>query len=74
MALDVPPGTPDRGPGLVVMCVFFMVLVTISTGARIASKFVVKQAWWWDDYFALIAWVSRSLCHHLEREVGLTIS
>ncbi|KAK7740882.1 hypothetical protein SLS62_010940 [Diatrype stigma] len=56
MALDVPPGTPDRGPGLVVMCVFFMVLVTIASVARIASKFVVKQAWWWDDYFALVAW------------------
>ncbi|KAI2464935.1 hypothetical protein F4781DRAFT_50480 [Annulohypoxylon bovei var. microspora] len=55
MALDVPAGTPDRGPGLVVMCVVLVVLVTIATITRIASKFFVKQRWWWDDFFALIS-------------------
>ncbi|KAI0115990.1 hypothetical protein GGR51DRAFT_502981 [Nemania sp. FL0031] len=55
MALDVPPGTPDRGPGLVGLCIFLIILVTIATSARVASKFVVKQYWWWDDFFALCA-------------------
>ncbi|KAI1382478.1 hypothetical protein F4677DRAFT_401996 [Hypoxylon crocopeplum] len=55
MALDVPPGTPDRGPGLVTLCVLLIVLVNIATITRIASKFVVKQYWWWDDFFALLS-------------------
>ncbi|KAI1739812.1 hypothetical protein F4680DRAFT_421590 [Xylaria scruposa] len=55
MALDVPPGTSDRGPGLVALCIFLIILVTIATLARIVSKLVVKQYWWWDDFFALSA-------------------
>ncbi|CAJ2513207.1 Uu.00g013260.m01.CDS01 [Anthostomella pinea] len=55
MTLEVPPGTPDRGPGLVALCVFLIVLVTVATTARVASKFIVKQYWWWDDFFALLA-------------------
>ncbi|KAI0908880.1 hypothetical protein F4823DRAFT_465550 [Ustulina deusta] len=55
MVLHVPEGTPDRGPGVVVLCIILMVLVTIATIGRIASKFVMKQYWWWDDFFALLS-------------------
>ncbi|KAI0008478.1 hypothetical protein F4779DRAFT_448654 [Xylariaceae sp. FL0662B] len=55
MALDVPAGTPDRGTGLVTMCVLLIILVTVATTTRIASKLIVKQNWWWDDFFALIS-------------------
>ncbi len=60
MALHVPEGTPDRGPGVVVLCIILMILVTIATIGRIASKFVMKQYWWWDDFFALLSLVSRT--------------
>ncbi|KAI1826123.1 hypothetical protein F4861DRAFT_537481 [Xylaria intraflava] len=55
MALDVPAGTPDRGPGLVALCIFLMVLVILAIVGRIASKFIVRQYWWWDDLFALLS-------------------
>ncbi|KAI2615011.1 hypothetical protein GGR54DRAFT_315541 [Hypoxylon sp. NC1633] len=55
MALDVPVGTPDRGPGLVILCSLLIPLVTIVTITRIASKIIVKQRWWWDDFFALLS-------------------
>lgn len=58
MALDVPDGTPDRGPGLVMLCIVLIVFVTIATVGRIASKVVMKQYWWWDDFFALLSYVS----------------
>ncbi|KAI1813019.1 hypothetical protein GGS20DRAFT_500455 [Poronia punctata] len=55
MALDVPEGTPDRGPGLVALCVVLIVLTTLATIGRIISKFIVKQYWWWDDLFAILS-------------------
>ncbi|KAI1089062.1 hypothetical protein F5B19DRAFT_495804 [Rostrohypoxylon terebratum] len=55
MALEVPAGTPDRGPGLVIMCALLIVLVCLSAMTRIASKLIVKQPWWWDDFFALVS-------------------
>ncbi|KAI0888767.1 uncharacterized protein GGS22DRAFT_62917 [Annulohypoxylon maeteangense] len=55
MALEVPAGTPDRGPGLVVMCALLIVLTSISAVTRVLSKVIVKQPWWWDDFFALIS-------------------
>ncbi|KAI1348230.1 hypothetical protein F5Y01DRAFT_317958 [Xylaria sp. FL0043] len=56
MALDVPDGTPDRGPGLVALCIVLMIFVTTATIGRIASKVVMKQYWWWDDFFALLSY------------------
>ncbi|KAF7558290.1 hypothetical protein G7Z17_g65 [Cylindrodendrum hubeiense] len=55
MALDVPAGTPDRGPGVEAMCIALMALSIIATIARITSKLVVKQFWWWDDFFAIMS-------------------
>jgi hypothetical protein len=60
MALDVPEGTPDRGHGVVQICIALMILTTLSTALRIVSKVVVKQDWWWDDFFAILSLV-RSL-------------
>ncbi|KAI0189870.1 hypothetical protein F4808DRAFT_445268 [Astrocystis sublimbata] len=53
--LDVPPGTPDRGPGIVVLCIVLMILVTLATIGRVVSKVVMRQYWWWDDFFALLS-------------------
>jgi len=58
MVLDVPQGTPDNGPGVVVMLEILTVLTILVSAARVASKFVVKQYWWWDDFFALLSLVS----------------
>ncbi|KAI0392746.1 hypothetical protein F5Y17DRAFT_342784 [Xylariaceae sp. FL0594] len=55
MALDVPARTPDRGPGLVALCILLMILSTVTTIGRITSKFLVKQYWWWDDLFAILS-------------------
>ncbi|KAI1269309.1 hypothetical protein F5Y18DRAFT_374199 [Xylariaceae sp. FL1019] len=56
MALDVPNGTPDRGPGVALLCIALIVLATVATSARAASKIITKQPWWWDDFFAFLAW------------------
>ncbi|PLB47410.1 hypothetical protein P170DRAFT_388957 [Aspergillus steynii IBT 23096] len=55
MGLHVPPGTPDRGPGLETLLIILIVLTTLMTLVRIVSKFVTRQDWWWDDLFALLA-------------------
>ncbi|KAH9897463.1 hypothetical protein F4778DRAFT_743663 [Xylariomycetidae sp. FL2044] len=55
MKIDVPPGTPDRGPGIVILCILLIVLVSIAAIGRITAKLVVKQYWWWDDFFALLS-------------------
>ncbi|KAI1439037.1 hypothetical protein GGR50DRAFT_219995 [Xylaria sp. CBS 124048] len=55
MVLDVPPGTPDRGPGVVLLATVLLVLVIFASLARIASKFVMRQNWWYDDLFAILA-------------------
>ncbi|KAI0475610.1 hypothetical protein GGR56DRAFT_646648 [Xylariaceae sp. FL0804] len=56
MGLDVPAGTPDRGYGVEVMCIFLIIVVTLALAGRVAAKFVTKQYWWWDDLFAILSY------------------
>ncbi|KAI0151714.1 hypothetical protein GGR57DRAFT_170850 [Xylariaceae sp. FL1272] len=56
MALDVPNGATNRGPEVVSLCTILIVLVTLATSTRLASKIITKQFWWWDDFFAFLAW------------------
>ncbi|KAL4861078.1 hypothetical protein BDV12DRAFT_208419 [Aspergillus spectabilis] len=57
MTLNVPEGTPDRGPGVVTLAIILIILTTIATAIRIASKFVASQQWWWDDFFAVLSFI-----------------
>ena len=57
MALDVPAGTPNRGPDLVATATALMVISIVSTLLRIVSMLVVKRKWWWDDFFAIYSLV-----------------
>ncbi|KAJ6172242.1 hypothetical protein N7470_001309 [Penicillium chermesinum] len=62
MGLDIPDGTPNRGPGMMALCILLLVLTTFMTVIRVVSKVITKQSWWWDDWFALLSWVDlRSL-------------
>lgn len=72
MALDVPAGTPNRGPGLVVMCITLMVVIILATVLRIVSMFVVKRKWWWDDFFAIYSLVRLTLTSTLVPRLVLT--
>ncbi|PYH96571.1 hypothetical protein BO71DRAFT_397031 [Aspergillus ellipticus CBS 707.79] len=56
MGLDIPAGTPDRGPGVRALFIVLLVCTTLMTLTRIVSKIVTKQRWWWDDLFALLSW------------------
>ncbi|KAJ0417056.1 hypothetical protein BJY00DRAFT_290513 [Aspergillus carlsbadensis] len=55
MSLDLPDNTPDRGQGVVILCIIIIALTTLVTIVRIISKFVTRQYWWWDDIFAVLA-------------------
>ncbi|KAL3497006.1 hypothetical protein BJX62DRAFT_245881 [Aspergillus germanicus] len=55
MSLDLPDNTPDRGQGVVILCIIIIALTTLVTIVRIISKFVTRQYWWWDDLFAVFA-------------------
>lgn len=57
MHLDIPAGTPDRGPGLKALGIILIVLTTLMTLIRVISKVLTRQYWWWDDLFALLSWV-----------------
>ncbi|KAJ5232587.1 hypothetical protein N7468_005543 [Penicillium chermesinum] len=56
MGLDIPDGTPNRGPGMMALCILLLVLTTFMTVIRVVSKVITKQSWWWDDWFALLSW------------------
>ncbi|OOF91826.1 hypothetical protein ASPCADRAFT_18683, partial [Aspergillus carbonarius ITEM 5010] len=55
MGLDVPAGTPDRGPAMAVLLIVLLVLTALMTVIRIASKVLTHQRWWWDDFFAILS-------------------
>lgn len=57
MGLDIPAGTPNRGPSLIAFSLILLVLTTLMTLIRVISKTITKQYWWWDDLFALLSWV-----------------
>ncbi|KAL4799874.1 hypothetical protein BDV19DRAFT_384723 [Aspergillus venezuelensis] len=74
MPLDVPDGTPDRGVAIVYVCISLITLTSLATAVRVISKFVTKQAWWWDDLFALLAYVCNTVLVSLSiygRTLGL---
>ncbi|KAJ5101223.1 hypothetical protein N7456_007275 [Penicillium angulare] len=58
MGLDIPAGTPNRGPGFEAYVSMFLGLTTLMSLVRVISKVFTKQRWWWDDLFALLSWVS----------------
>lgn len=70
MALDVPAGTPDRGPALVATAITLMVITIVFTLLRIVSMLVVKRKWWWDDFFAIYSLVrtTHTSIHHEIRD------
>jgi hypothetical protein len=57
MTLDVPAGTPNRGPGLVATAITLIVITIVVTLLRVISMLVVKRKWWWDDFFAIYSLV-----------------
>ncbi|KAL4929922.1 uncharacterized protein BDV17DRAFT_290278 [Aspergillus undulatus] len=57
MPLDVPDGTPDRGEGIVTICILLTVLTSLVTVMRVISKLLTRQYWWWDDFFAVLGYV-----------------
>ncbi|KAJ6036769.1 hypothetical protein N7540_001048 [Penicillium herquei] len=58
MGLEIPEGTPNRGPGARALFIILMILTTLMTLVRVASKIITKQRWWWDDFFALLSWAA----------------
>ncbi|PYH43219.1 uncharacterized protein BP01DRAFT_270686, partial [Aspergillus saccharolyticus JOP 1030-1] len=56
MDLDIPEGTPNRGPSVQALFIVLLVCTTLMTVTRVVSKIVTKQRWWWDDLFALLSW------------------
>ncbi|KAL4798253.1 hypothetical protein BDV19DRAFT_386537 [Aspergillus venezuelensis] len=83
MSLHVPDNTPDRGQGVVILCIIVIALTILVTLIRILSKVVTKQYWWWDDFFAvlgllfelillslLLAWRNVGLGYHTETIVA----
>ncbi|PYI10691.1 hypothetical protein BO78DRAFT_359851 [Aspergillus sclerotiicarbonarius CBS 121057] len=74
MALQLPDGTPDRGQSVVPLSIVLLLLTTLFTAFRVLGKFITRQAWWWDDLFALIAWsleIATLSLTFLWRNIGL---
>ncbi|PYI23574.1 hypothetical protein BO86DRAFT_210582 [Aspergillus japonicus CBS 114.51] len=51
--------SPDAKPRLFILNIVFIVLTTLSTTVRIASKSIADHPlWWWDDHFAILSLLS----------------
>jgi hypothetical protein len=52
-------GGPSRGPAVLIVTAIMLVMSTLFVLLRMVSKFGIVRRIYWDDYFMILAWVSK---------------